>query len=89
MSKELFACKQILGIQSSLSPPTLQSETGAPREREPRSYHERYHKQDMADTALSKRSPVMSLFLKSLLQEIGKRNVDDAFPFGGIHVGGH
>jgi hypothetical protein len=29
------------------------------------------------------------LFRKSLLQEIGKRNVDDALPLGGIHVWCH
>ena len=31
----------------------------------------------------------MSFFSKALPQEIGKRDVDDTLPLGGIHVGRH
>ncbi len=40
---------------------TRGSETGAPRERGLRSYHERYHKQEGAVKAFSKRNPAVSI----------------------------
>ena len=40
---------------------TRGSETGAPRERGLRSYHERYHKQEGAVKAFSKRNPAVSV----------------------------